>query len=129
MFAAELTGHFFYRFLGFIEAPIFSLLKVLEIVKNNQRPISEIVRPFARYFQSEEINFEVADQEKVLRLVEEHYSDADKIIKLDGVSIFYPDWWFNLRKSNTEPLIRLNIEADTAELLEQKKNELADLIK
>jgi phosphomannomutase len=71
---------------------------------------------------------EVADKDAILEKVKEKYSDGN-VFELDGVSVEYKDWWFNLRKSNTEPVIRLNLEADTKELMEEKKKEVLELIK
>ena len=82
-----------------------------------------------KYFQSGEINSEVADKDAKLKEIEEKYKHADKILHLDGVSFYFKDWWFNVRPSNTEPLLRLNLEADTKELMEEKRDEVLALIR
>jgi phosphomannomutase len=82
-----------------------------------------------RYAQSGEINFEVKDKDKALSEIEASFSDAREIKHLDGVSIYYDDWWFNLRKSNTEPLIRLTLEAKSRKQMEQMKSKVISLIK
>jgi phosphomannomutase len=85
-----------------------------------------------KYFIIEEINFNISGKEKVSEIfghLEEKYKkDGGEIIKIDGLSVTFPDWWFNLRASETEPLIRLNLEADSKELMEQKKEEVSQLI-
>ena len=80
------------------------------------------------YFKSAEDNFKVDDKEAVLEKIKEKYSDGNQDY-LDGVTVEYKDWWFNLRPSNTEPLLRLTIEADTKELLEKNQKELTKIIK
>jgi len=80
------------------------------------------------YFRSREINSRVEDIPEKLKNIESYYKDAN-FDHLDGLTVEYPDWWFNLRPSNTEPLIRLNLEADTEKLMEQKKSEVLNLIR
>lgn len=128
LFGGELSGHYFYKDLGFIENTLFTMLELLRLISEEDKPLSELVAPLKKYFASGEVNFKVADAEAVLRLVEEKFKDGE-IKKIDGLTVVYPDWWFNLRQSNTEPLVRLNIEADGAELLEEKKKDLQDIIK
>jgi len=79
-------------------------------------------------YVSAEANFKVQDKDAILEKVKEHYKDGE-IELMDGVTVSYKDWWFNLRPSNTEPLLRLTIEADTQELLEEKQKELTKIIK
>jgi phosphomannomutase len=86
-------------------------------------PVSELVKPLRRYFSSGEINFEVADKQGMMNELTKKYRDA-QIDTLDGVTIMYKDWWFNCRPSNTEPLLRLNVEAKSKELLDEKLFEL-----
>jgi len=100
---------------------------VLDLLRITKKSLSELVKPLMRYFKSEEINFEIKDKEKIMDKIAAHFKDT-KISYLDGIKIEYPEWWFNLRPSNTEDLLRLNIEASTLELLEEKKKILSDLI-
>ena len=123
-----MSGHYFYRELGFIENSLFTMLKVLEILSAQSEPFSALIAPLKKYFASGEINFKVADADRILAAVESHFGGA-QIKKIDGLTVEFPDWWFNLRQSNTEPLVRLNMEADTADLLEKKKREVVALIK
>ena len=81
-----------------------------------------------KYFASGEINFEVSDKEAKMKELEKAYSDG-KISHLDGIRIDFKDWWFNVRPSNTEPLLRLNLEAKTKEIMEKKKGEIEKIIK
>ena len=127
LFAGELSGHYFYRQFGFAENPLFSLALLLKMISREGKPLSELVEPLKKYFQSGEINFEVDDAGKVLAEAEKKFADGE-IKKIDGVTIIYPDWWFNLRRSNTEPLVRLNLEADTRELLDEKLKEVKKVI-
>lgn len=128
LFGGELSGHYFYRDLGFIENTLFTLLEVLWILSSQAQPFSAICASLKKYYHSGEINFEVADPDKTIEVVAQKFSDG-QIKKIDGITIQYADWWFNLRKSNTEPLVRLNMEADTPEKLEEKKKELIEIIK
>ncbi|MBU2219623.1 phosphomannomutase/phosphoglucomutase [Patescibacteria group bacterium] len=127
LFGGELSGHYFYRDLGFVENSFITMLKVWEILSSQQQLFSVLCAPLKKYFNSGEINFKVADADKTLAGIELHFSGAP-IKKIDGLTVEYPDWWFNLRKSNTEPLVRLNLEANSASLLEEKKREVIGLI-
>jgi phosphomannomutase len=91
-------------------------------------PISEYIKPYQKYFHSGEINSTVADKEAVFKKLEEKYSDA-AINKLDGITIEYSDFWFNVRGSNTEPKLRLNLEAISKEIMEAKKKEVLHIIR
>ncbi len=128
LFGGELSGHYFYRDLGFVENSLFTMLEVLRILSVRQQSFSTLCAPLKKYFASGEINFEIADADKTLAGVEEYFSGAP-IKKIDGLTVEYPEWWFNLRQSNTEPLVRLNLEANSAALLEEKKSEVMTLIK
>ncbi len=127
LFGGELSGHYFFRELGFVDNALMATLKILEILSREQKSLSQIAQPFKRYYLSGEINFTVSDPDKKIEEIENRYSDAE-IKKIDGITVEYPDWWFNLRKSNTEPLVRLNIEANSPDLLKEKKKELFNLL-
>jgi phosphomannomutase len=102
---------------------MITLTHVLNIVSKEDMPVGEIIKPLRRYFSSGEINFEVPDKKAAMAGLTKRYNDA-QIDNLDGVTVSYKDWWFNCRPSNTEPLLRLNIEAKTAVLLKEKLGEL-----
>ncbi|PIU61137.1 phosphomannomutase/phosphoglucomutase, partial [archaeon CG07_land_8_20_14_0_80_38_8] len=111
----------------YCDSAAIALMFILSLLAKIRKPVSEIIKGINKYYQSGEINKEVHDTRAVLKRVEEHYSDA-KISRIDGVTVEYPEWWFNLRESNTEPVIRLNLEADTKGLMNKKLKEVLGLI-
>jgi phosphomannomutase len=129
-FGGEHSGHFYFRDNYFADSGIIAMLTVAELVGRQEDPLSELLVPIDPYLRSGEINSEVEDQDEVLKRVEEHYADRDdpEIDHLDGLTVDYSDWWFNLRPSNTEPLLRLNVEASGRETMEKKRDELLELI-
>jgi phosphomannomutase len=101
------------------------MLYILKLLLAENKPLSEIVKPMKRYYHSGEINSEVGDIPWVLKNLEAKYGPiAKRSFHLDGYSAEYDEWWFNVRASNTEPLIRLNLEAKTKELMDEKVAEL-----
>jgi phosphomannomutase len=119
-FGGELAGHFYYRRNFTADSSIMTLIEVLNQMRETGRSLSELVAPLSRYFSTGEINFHVDDKEGMIRRLAEIFSDGE-IDYLDGVTIQYEDWWFNVRPSNTEPLLRLVLEATTRELMDEKK--------
>ena len=133
LFAGELSGHFYFPFqfpqgISYFESGIFAMIKIFEIISREEKPLSELILPFQRYYHSGEINFELKNKEEALKKLAEIYKDA-KLSYLDGLTVEYSDWWFNLRPSNTEPLLRLNLEAKTKDLMEAKLEEIKKAIK
>ena len=128
IFAGELSGHYYFEENSFAEASTLAALFLLNLMAETGEPISHLVKETKRYFHSGEINSEVTDKDAVLQKLKEKYSDG-KQHDLDGLKVDYPDWWFNVRPSNTEPLLRLNLEANTPSLMEEKKVELLALIR
>ena len=130
IFGGESSGHYFYKFdFGTFEAPIRLVLKFLEFLSNENKPLSEISKKYNLYFHSGEINTIVDDKDKKQDEIKKKYSDANNISLLDGITVEYSDYWFNVRPSNTESLLRLNLEATSKELMEQKRDEVLDLIR
>jgi phosphomannomutase len=131
IFAGEMSGHFYFRGFYYADNGLIPFLILLEILSETGKKVSELFDPlFAKYFISGELNTKLASQDMVqpiLEKIEKVYTDG-KIEKVDGISIEYKDWRANIRGSNTEPVIRLNVEADTDELMKQKKDELLKLI-
>jgi len=125
VFGGELSGHFYYRDNFYADSAAITLVHVINIVSAADVPISELIKPLRRYHSSGEINFEVDDKQAKMDELAKRYSDG-QVDHLDGVTIGYKEWWFNCRPSNTEPLLRLNIEAKTKELLEEKLAEMTD---
>lgn len=128
LFAGEHSGHYYFRDNFRADSGLLAALYVLEAMSASDAPLSEVVAPLRRYAASGEVNSQVDDQEGTLERVAEAYSDADQD-RLDGLTVSYPDWWFNLRPSNTEPLLRLNVEAETTELMEEKRDEILAMIR
>ena len=130
-FGGEHSGHFYFRDNYFADSGIIAMLTVAELVGRQQDPISALLEPIDPYVRSGEINSEVEDQGATLQKVEEHYTERSnpEIDHLDGLTVAFDDWWFNLRPSNTEPLLRLNVEATDEETLEDKRDELLGLIR
>ncbi len=125
LFGGELSGHYYFRNNFYTDSGIIATVKLIEILSKTNKKLSELVKPFKKYYQSGEINIKVKDK---IKDIEKNYKDG-KILHIDGLSVYYKDWWFNIRPSNTEDLLRLNLEANTKELIEKKKKELLDLIK
>jgi phosphomannomutase len=128
IFGGEHSGHFYFRDHYFADSGLIALLVVLELLSREGKTVSELLKPIDTRFRSGEINSRVDDIPAKLAQLEERYADAEEIDHLDGVTIQYAEWWCNVRPSNTEPLLRLNVEADTPELLERKTAELLALI-
>ena len=129
LFAGEHSGHYYFKDNWYADSALITALITLEIICSSDKTLSRIVEEFDKYDASGEINFKVDDKQKAMDEIENIYKDkAESIDKLDGVSIWFKDWWFNLRPSNTEPLLRLNIEAKGKDLLKSRQKELIDLI-
>jgi len=127
----ELSGHFFFKEMKYVESSVLVMLKILKIISDSGKSLSELVKPFQKYCHSGEINIPIENRERGVGIIEnliEKYKDG-KIDELDGVTVEYQDWWFNIRLSNTEPVVRLVIEADTKDLMDQKVKELTEEIK
>jgi len=126
--SGELSCHFAFRDNFYADSGFVALLILLEIISQENKPLSEIVKEYRVYYKIHEPSVKVMDKEKTFAILKEKYADG-RIDEMDGVTIEYPDWWFNVRPSNTEPVIRLTIEAKTKELLEEKLREIKSFIK
>ena len=121
-FGGEYSGHYYLKQgSSYFESPYFVIYKLFEAMENKK--LSELIAPFKKYYHSGELNFEVKDKQSVIEKVEKNYSYG-KITKIDGVRIDFDDWWFLLRGSNTEPILRLIVEAKSKELLDSKIKEI-----
>jgi phosphomannomutase len=129
-FGGEVSGHYYFRDFWNADSGTIPALLMLELLSRDGRTIGELMSEFrARYFISGEINSEVADQAGKLDQIRARYGDA-KITELDGVSVDYPEWHFNVRPSNTEPLLRLNLESLVSrEDMERRRDEVLELIR
>ena len=127
VFGGELSGHFYYRDNYCADSGLITLSHVLNIVGSTDMPVSKLIKPLRKYYSSGEVNFQVDNKKAKMDELARRYRDG-QIDYLDGVTVRYKQWWFNCRPSNTEPLLRLNVEAKTKKLLEEKFAELTKLL-
>jgi phosphomannomutase len=129
-FGGEVSGHYYFRDFYCADSGTLPALLILELLSVENKKLSELLEPLrSRYFISGEINSEVADQNAMMEEIRSTYSDG-QLGDLDGISVDYEDWHFNVRPSNTEPLLRLNLESLVSrEHMEQKRDEVLDLIR
>lgn len=128
IFGGEHSGHYYFRDNFRADSGMIAALIILEAMSEADRSLSDLLEPYRRYSASGEINSEVADQQRMLRTLAERYSDGEQDT-LDGLTVSYDDWWFNCRPSNTEPLLRLNLEARTDRLKDEKVEEVLGVIR
>ncbi len=127
IFGGELAGHYYFRDAYHADSSLLAVIEVLNLLWKSGESLSEVVAPLLRYAKSPEINFEVEDKAGKIAELAERYSDGEGD-RLDGITIGYPDWWFNVRPSNTEPFLRLVLEAATPELLAERRAELEGIL-
>ena len=129
-FGGEVSGHYYFRDFSQADSGVVPFLMMLEVVSKAGRPLSELLRPFREtYFITGELNTPVADVALKLQELKEHFGAGGRVTHLDGLSVDFDDWHFNVRPSNTEPLLRLNLEARSRELMEAKRDEVLALIR
>ncbi len=128
LYGGELAGHYYFREHFYCDSALMAALLVLCILTHEGRPMSELIDGIRRYHSSGEINFRVADKDRIIARVREGYRDG-RLNELDGIRVDYPSWWFNLRKSNTEPLLRLVVEAGSEQELGERCGELKALFR
>jgi phosphomannomutase len=128
IFGGEHSGHFYFRDNWYADSGLIAFLVCLELISEADMPLSRQVALFDRYVRSGEINSRVRDIKAKLREIESVFKDG-KNDKLDGLTVDFGDWWFNVRPSNTEPLLRLNVEADNHELLQRMTGRVLDVIR
>jgi len=129
-FAGEVSGHYYFRDFSQADTGVVPFLLMLELISKKGRKLSEILAPLrSRYFITGELNTPVPDVALKLQELKERYAGEGRISHLDGISVDFDDWHFNVRPSNTEPLLRLNLEATSEELMEQKRDEVLALIR
>ncbi len=126
-FAGELSNHFYFKEVGYFESPLLALNYILCAMDDMNKSLSELATYYKKYYHSDEINFKVKNQKIILDKLKEIYKNCE-IEEIDGLSVYCNDWWFNIRPSNTEPLLRLNLEADTEELMNKKIEEIKTII-
>lgn len=128
-FGGEISGHYFLKNHYYCESPLFVLQEVAKKVSAERKALSEIISPYKRYFNSGELNFKVKDKKKLLDKIEKKFKGKGELNKLDGIRVNFDGWWFLVRPSNTEPLIRLIVEARNEKVLKSKINILTKLIR
>ena len=128
LFGGELSGHFYFKDNWNADSGIIAVLKILDLMAETKQKLSELVKPLRKYHATGEINFEVKDKEAKMKELARKYKNG-RISWLDGIRVDFNDWWFNARPSNTEPLLRLNLEAKTKELMKKKKEEIVKVIR
>ncbi|MDD4271303.1 MAG: phosphomannomutase/phosphoglucomutase [Patescibacteria group bacterium] len=128
VFGGELSGHYYFRDNYRADSAMITAVIITQILSESKKNFSGMIKDYIKYFQIEETNSEVKNKDAKLKEIKRKYKNG-KISNLDGITVEYPEWWFNIRKSNTEPVLRLNLEAKTKELMENKKNELLKLIR
>jgi phosphomannomutase len=127
IFGGELAGHYYFRDHYNADCSVLAVVEILNLLRSSGKPLSELVQPLERYAKSPEINFVVEDKQGKIDELARRYADA-KIDYLDGITFQYPTWWGNVRPSNTEPFLRLVLEADTPEELQRREQELIGIL-
>jgi phosphomannomutase len=131
IFAGEVSGHYYFKDFYGCDSGVAPMIFLLDLLSRSDKPLDQIVDEYSsKYYISGEINSKVPDVITVIMAVKEKYaSNADNMIEADGLTLEFDDWRFNVRGSNTEPLIRLNLEAKNKQLMEQKRDEVLELIR
>ncbi len=127
VFGGELSGHFYYRDSFYADSGMVTFAHMLNILSRTDKPVSELIAPLRKYHASGEINFRVEEKDAMLKELKAKYGDGE-IDDLDGLTVQFKDWWFNVRASNTEPFLRLNVEAKSEDLLAQQLGSLKELL-
>jgi phosphomannomutase len=129
IFGGEHSGHYYFRDNFKADSGIITALLVLELRSQSEEPLSEMLQPYQRYSDSGEINTEVVSPQATVAAIAQHEREAGASVdQLDGLTVEHGDWWYNVRPSNTEPLLRLNVEARTPELCAAHVAEVRELI-
>ncbi len=123
----EISGHYYFKDFYYSDSALFATIKLLQLKASSKEPLSEMMRPYFRYFHSGEINFEVKNKDEMKSLFEERFKDGERDY-FDGVTFRYPDWWFNIRPSGTEDLLRLVLEAKSKAVFDTKKEEVISFL-
>jgi phosphomannomutase len=131
LFACEHSAHYYFRHNFNADSGMIASVIVAEIISKENKPLSKLLEEFEVYFKIEETNFEVKDKIKKMQQIKNHYKNKNpkKIMTMDGVSVEFEDYWFNVRPSNTEPLLRLNLEAVSKEIMKEKMKEVVKLMR
>jgi phosphomannomutase len=128
VFGGEHSGHYYFRDHYRADSGLVAAMVVMNQLSKARVPLSELLEPYRRYFDSGEINSQVHDQRAAIEMLAAAYADGGQD-RMDGLTVQYDDWWFNVRASNTEPLLRLNVEARTPEMLAERTAEVLGIIR
>ena len=128
VFGGEHSGHFYFSDFWRADSGALAALFAIAELSHSDLPLSELLAPLNRYLSSGEINTKVDDPAASVQLIKEHFASEFPVDELDGITVEGPDWWFNVRPSNTEPLLRLNVEAHTSKLLKEVQSKVLALI-
>ncbi len=126
-FGGELAGHFYYRENFFADSAIITLIEMLNLLRRAHKPLTELLVPLRTYVSTGEVNFHVEDKDAMIKRLAATFADGS-LDYLDGITVEYPRWWFNVRPSNTEPLLRLVLEADDAATMAESKRRLLAIL-
>ncbi len=125
----EKSGHYYFKEFNYGDNALLTTIKVLKILNREKKKFSELVNKFKIGYSQGELNFKVKNKDKALQIIKKEFTkDSIKVLNLDGISIYHKDYWFNLRKSNTEDLVRLNLEAKTKEIFTEIMKKLSNLL-
>ncbi|HSW96513.1 MAG TPA: hypothetical protein VLF89_01675, partial [Candidatus Saccharimonadales bacterium] len=127
IFGGESSAHYFYKTNGNAESQLTTIIIILKILSETGKTLSQLVEEVRRSYESGEINFKVANAQEIMDGVKEKYTDGE-LSTLDGIAITYPEWRVSIRTSNTEPLLRLNVESYEKTTMETKRDEIIALI-
>ncbi len=123
IFGGEASAHYYYKATGNAESQVMTIVGVLKILTEEGKPISAVAEEFRRSYESGEFNYEVSNAQEIMDYLKNKYNDAE-LSEMDGVALNYPDWRFSARSSNTEPLLRINVEGLTREKVDQETAKL-----
>lgn len=127
LMAGEASAHYYYKATGNAESQVITIVSLLKILTRENRPLSEVAEEYRRSYESGEINFKVTNAQEIMNAVKDRYQDGE-FSDLDGIIIRYPDWKMSIRTSNTEPLLRFNLEAYEKDVMEKKRDEIKMII-
>jgi phosphomannomutase len=131
VFGGEHSGHFYFRDFWKADSGMLAALHAIAALGETETSLSQLLTSFNRYFSSGEINSEVADAKQAMAVIEKQYGEKNgiEVDHLDGLTINAEDWWFNLRASNTEPLLRLNVEASSESRMKKVRDDVLNTIR
>jgi phosphomannomutase len=130
IFGGEHSGHFYFRDFWFADSGLIAFLVCWQLISEESKPLSRLVAEIDPYYRISETNSRVEDIPAKLEELERIYGNKGAVLdRLDGLTVSYRDWWANIRPSNTEPLLRLNVEANSRALLDDKSAELLNIIR